>query len=243
MKDSYSIDGQKEKLIEKFLELVFLKAEVDSDKNSAYGISKYLSELLNYKISHRTLTRYYNDYIIKKNKQRKTPTDYNLNVLSEYLGSESFEKFNRNIQIEIEKGKLREEKRELQRRLNKVKLIGLFSSLVLLVISTFFVTKYFKKNCMIWVEDHYEKIRCSGLENEKKLDEVELMNFKKIEVCKDSIFFKEGEPVIHYTRHKNIIDFFTDEGEHPIYDGIYTNPITQTIIDSRVKDCDSLDVN
>ena len=93
---------------------------------------------------------------------------------------------------------------------------------------------------MIWVDDHYEKIRCSGLDNEKKLDEVELKEFIQVEVCKDSIFFIDGEPVIHYTRHDNKIDFFKSDGEHPIYEGVYTDPITRTIIDSRVKPCDSV---
>lgn len=66
-----------------------------------------------------------------------------------------------------------------------------------------------------------------------------LETFKKVDVCKDSIFFKNGEAIIHYTRHNNDIEFFTDIGEHPIYKGVFTDPITRTIIKSRVKPCDS----
>ena len=95
---------------------------------------------------------------------------------------------------------------------------------------------------MIWIDDHYEKIRCSGLDNEKALDEILLRDFKMIWPCKDSTFFKNGKPIVHYTRHNNEIDFFTSVGEHPLFEGIFTKPITRTIIESRVKPCDSVKI-
>ncbi|WP_303318584.1 hypothetical protein Q4Q34_04555 [Flavivirga abyssicola] len=229
----------KEELIQELLELVFTKAIKASKKTKIHGISKYLQEALDEKIDKRTLTRYYDGYILNKASERKTITEYYLDILSEYLGYENYKKFELNREAEIEKKVLRHEIININNKLNKIKRIGLCSSLALLVISLLFISKYYKKNCMIWVNDHYEKIRCSGLDNEKRLNKVVLKDFKKIYVCKDSTFFKEGKPIVHYTRHNNDTEFFTMDGEHPIYEGVYTDPITRTIIDSRVPPCDS----
>ncbi len=241
MKNSNEIKFEKRELIIKLLELVFEKVKIESKEKKPYGITRYLRNNINDKINERTLTRYYNGFILKQEKDKNTPTDYNLDILSEYLGYENFKKFELSLECELEKEKLRQEKRTIERKLNKVMFIGAFSCLVLLGVSIFYILNYYEKNCMIWVEDHYEKIRCSGLHNEKELDEEIKQNFKKVKVCKDStIFFIDGEPIIHYTRHNNNFDFFTDVGEHPIYHGVYTNPITRTIIESRVKPCDSI---
>lgn len=228
---------EKEEQIQGLMLLVFDKAKRESKKNSAYGLSRFLEPIVS--IDQRTLTRYYNGYVLNRLAERKTPYDYNLDSLSKYWGFNDFMAYCSSSDNLNDKIVLIKENIELEKKLWKIKRIAIFSCFILLIIAVLFILKYYKKNCMIWVDDHYEKIKCSGLENEKKLDEVELKNFKKVDVCKDSIFIVDGEPVIHYTRHKNNIDFFTDEGEHPIYDGVYTNPITQTIIDSRVKPCDS----
>lgn len=233
----------KEELIQELIELVFEKAKKASKETKAYGISRYLEEALNEKIKERTLTRYYSGYILNKENERMTPPEFNLDVLSEYLGYENFKKFELNSEFEIEKKALKKEIINLGNRLKKIKRIGLLISLILFIISLLFISKYYKKNCMIWVDDHYEKIRCSGLDNEKKLNETVLREFKKKCVCKDSTFFKDGKPIIHYTRHNNNFEFFTRDGEHPIFEDVYTNPITRTIIESRVKPCDSVKIN
>jgi hypothetical protein len=227
-----------EEQIKGLMLLVFDKAKTESKKNKAYGLSKFLEPKVN--IDKRTLTRYYNGYVLNREKDRRIPYDYNLNSLSQYLGFNDFEAYCSNL--EGLKGKiiLVEKNNELERKLDRIKKIASICCLILLIVAILFIHKYYKKNCMIWVDDHYEKIRCSGLDNEKKLDEVVLKNFRKIDVCKDSIFFKDGEAIIHYTRHNNIVDFFTDDGEHPIFENVYTDPITRTIINSRVKPCDNI---
>ncbi|GGI56983.1 hypothetical protein [Winogradskyella haliclonae] len=211
---------------------VFEKAKNDSNEVTPNGICVYLMKELNEKIKERNLTKYYNGYILDNELERTKPTKYNLDVLSNYLGFENFEEF-----------VAREEKEKKKRKLRRKLFLCRILSFVLLISLLVFILKYYKKNCMIWVDDHYEKIRCSGLDNEKKLDEVVLKKFRKIDVCKDSTFFKDGEAIIHYTRHNNIVDFFTDDGEHPIFDNVYTDPITRTIINSRVRPCDSINTN
>lgn len=239
MEDHNIDETKKEELIQNLFELVFEKAKNDSKETKPYGISRYLQNVFKEKIKERTLTRYYDGYILKKEDEKRTPNKYSLDILSNYLGYGDFNKFDLNSECEIEKKKIRKEKSKIEKELSAVKRIGFIIIIILLSISTLFILKYYKKNCMIWVKDHYEKIRCSGLESEKKLDETVLKNFIKAEVCKDSIFFRNGEAVIHYTRYNNVVDFFKQAGEHPIYKGVYTDPITLRIIDSRVKPCES----
>lgn len=229
---------EKEEQIQGLVLLVFEKAKNESKKTKAYGLSKYLEPIIG--IDSRSLTRYYNGYVLNRENEKKVPYDYNLDLLSEYLGFKDFRAFELKNECEEDKILLLKEKNIIERKLEKIKKMGLLASLGLSIIATIFILKYYKKNCIIWVDDHYEKIRCSGLDNEKELDYALLEKFKKKYVCKDSIFFKDGEPIIHYIRHKGEIEFFTYAGEHPIYKGIYTDPITRTIIESRVKPCDSI---
>jgi len=221
---------EKEDLIKKLMALVFKKAKKNSREPKIYGISKYLNFELNEEINDRTLTRYYNKYLESK-EEKTTPTDYNLDVLSIYLGYKNFKDFEvRREYVNVITS--------LKKRIVKMQKIGSFSIFILVILSVVFSAKYYKKNCMIWVDDHYEKIRCSGLDMEDSLDPVRLEKFKKVEVCMDSVFFKNGEPIKHYLKHNNEIEFFTYSGEHPIYKGKFLNEVTPTIITNNVKPCD-----
>ena len=230
MKDSPTEELKKEDLIKELMKLVFKKVKKDSKETTPYGISQYLNKKLNNKINERTLTRYYG-YYIQSNGEKTTPNNDYLDLLSKYLDFKDFKDFE--VRKEYEK-----ENKKLKERLKRIKKISILLIAILLFISILFIVKYYKKNCMIWTGNKYEKIRCSGLDMEKKLDLVVLKNFKKVDVCKDSIFFKNGEPIKHYLRYKNKVEFFTHPGEHPIYDGKFLHPITKTIIDNHVKPCD-----
>lgn len=230
-----------EEQIKGLMLLVFDDAKIKSKKDNAYGLSKFLEPKVN--IDQRTLTRYYNGYVKGKERDRRLPYDYNLESLSKYLGFNDFKAFCTNLESLSGKIILVKKNFELEKKLERIKRVAIVSCLILLIIAILFILKYYKKNCMIWVDDHYEKIRCSGLDNERKLDEVVLEKFIKVDVCQDSIFFIDDEPIIHYTRHNSVVDFFKSDGEHPVYEGVYTKPITNTIINSRVKPCDSIDTN
>lgn len=95
-------------------------------------------------------------------------------------------------------------------------------------------------DCIVWNIDHYERTYCSGDDLENRFDKGILKNFKKIEVCEDFIFFENGNPIVHYLKFNNEIEYFTSSGEHPIYDGKYLKPITRDIINAHVKPCDSV---
>ena len=94
--------------------------------------------------------------------------------------------------------------------------------------------------CMIWKENHFVKTECSGIDLEIPFDETLLKNFKKINVCDTTTFFKDGKPVVFYMKYRNKMEFFTWYGEHPVYKGKFLDPITQHMITEHVKSCDSL---
>ncbi|MCB0427964.1 MAG: hypothetical protein KDD16_11750 [Mangrovimonas sp.] len=229
-----------DEVLKHLMESVFEKAKKESGKDTAYGLSKYLNDVFEDSIDERSLTRYYNGYLLGRDSERTHPDEYVQNTLSSYVGFDNFQAFEKAFYVANENLEVKRELRTTKQKLKRIKIMGTSFSLLFLVLAIVFISKYYTKNCMIWVEDHYEKIRCSGLDNETELDEVVLKNFKKVEVCKDSFFFENGKARIHYIRHDNTIDFFTSSGEHPILKGKFTNPITQTIIESRVKDCDSI---
>ncbi|TGV02432.1 hypothetical protein [Flavivirga rizhaonensis] len=233
----------KDELIQELIELVFVKAIKASKKTKAYGISRYLEDVLNEKITERTLTRYYDGYILDKKSERRTPSEHNLNILSQYLGHENYRKFQQNREYEIVKNELRKEIISINNKLIKIKKIGLFTCLPLIIMLVLFISKYYKKDCMIWVNDHYKKVRCSEVVNENKLEEIVLREFKKPCTCKDYIFYKNEKSIVHYTRLNNNIDFFISDSKHPIFEGVYTNSITKTIIQSEIKPCSFIKIS
>jgi hypothetical protein len=224
-----SLKQEHKDMTQKLIEKVFEKAKQESQEEKPYGLSNHLEasfETTNVQLKRGTFERYYTGYIL--NGKKIKPNKETKEALSKYLGYMDYLDFcNKN----------KENKESVFYK--KSFYISVCLNIVLLVMLSFGVTDYYKKDCMIWVEDHYEKVRCTGLVNEKPLDSDVLKLFRKIEVCKDSIFFINGIPVIHYTRHNNETEFFTSNGEHPIYNDVFTDPITPRIIDSRVKPCDN----
>ena len=93
-------------------------------------------------------------------------------------------------------------------------------------------------DCMVWVDDHYEKTICSGARLEKRLDKETLNDFKELKfLCKDSTFFSNGEPVVWYDKSNTIMTYFTAPGIHPT-NGKTLKSITQDMIDAHVPECD-----
>lgn len=195
---------KKENYIKELVERVFEKAKKESQKDTAYGLCKYLHEEEKVHSSERNLTRYYNYFITGNEDEKIKPDDATLDELSRYLDNNSFNGF-------IKKLKKREYDINLEGKVQVLKnrlalmtvLLGILSMALL-----FFVSKYYRKNCMIWVEDHFEKIRCSGLENERRLNIVELQKMRQIipERCEHELWYDKTEKKI---------TFFTYYGEHP----------------------------
>ncbi len=218
---------QNEGMTQKLIENVFEKAKKDSQEEKPYGLSNHLEAVFedtNVQLKRGTFERYYTGYI--SNGKRIKPNKETKDALSAYLGYKDYADF-------CDKNRAYTANSVYKRKFYASSCVNI----VLFLGLVFCLLDYYERDCMVWVEDHYEKIKCNGRANEKPLDEDVLATFRKVKVCKDSTFFVNGVPVIHYTRHNNNTEFFTSNGAHPIYKDVYTDPITPRIIASRVKPC------
>ncbi len=86
-----------------------------------------------------------------------------------------------------------------------------------------------QKECMIWSEDHYERVKCDSNDISLRYNQDWVDNFKKIELDPTMTFFNNGEPIYWYSKTNNTIEFFTMGGTHPI-ENIELKPITQLIV-------------
>lgn len=96
-----------------------------------------------------------------------------------------------------------------------------------------------EKQCMQWQKDHYEKVDCNVVNqgmatiNEiVPIDEREI-NLKKIEVNKETQFFKNGKPLVWYSKIKGKLYYFNSCGINP-ETGKPLKPITEYMINKYV---------
>ncbi|MBC9795899.1 hypothetical protein [Sinomicrobium weinanense] len=169
-----------EKWIQNLMESVFGKVKEIAVETSVNGRSRYLAQKMeddfSFRLSDRNITRYYKAYITGE-KRKITPNKATLNALAEFIGYRGFEDFIRRNETKEEE-KCRKFSRQIKKMYKQIAL-SLVVNFLLLSGLFFFVSKYYKKNCMIWMDDHYEKIRCSDLELEVELNEKVLAKFKK----------------------------------------------------------------
>ncbi|MEO4005710.1 hypothetical protein [Flavobacterium sp. CAU 1735] len=96
-------------------------------------------------------------------------------------------------------------------------------------------TVFTPKNCMVWMEDHYEKIDCNDPEingYSVKLDEELLEHFRKVSYSDTLTFFNlYGKPLIWYSKSNGVYELFTYHGLHPVTEKTL-KPITYTIINN-----------
>jgi hypothetical protein len=101
-----------------------------------------------------------------------------------------------------------------------------------------------EENCMVWNKDHYEEVPCENVSNTMSLfspvvtkkDEVLISNFRKIEACDTTSFFKMGKPCIWYGKSfDGNYEYFTAPGLHP-ETGKTLRPITQYMIEKHILD-------
>ena len=100
--------------------------------------------------------------------------------------------------------------------------------------------KFFpNKECMQWNENHYEVVNCNtakqglvAVHDIIPLEEREI-NLKKIEVNKETIFFKNGKPLIWYGKIDGEVVYFNTYGTNP-ETGKQLKPITEYIINKYI---------
>ncbi len=126
-----------------------------------------------------------------------------------------------------------------KRQLSKIHYgLGTVSIMVLLVWSLN-KTIFTPKNCMVWLEDHYEKIDCNDPEINgeiQSLDEQLLKHFRKVSYSDTLTFFDlYGNPLIWYSKTNGYYELFTHHGLHPVTEKTL-KPITHTIINNLNSD-------
>jgi len=123
-----------------------------------------------------------------------------------------------------------------------LRVMGRVAMLVLLLLGTFYMVnqEFFpKKECMQWQKDHYETVDCSGVnqgifsQNEIMPIDESTINLKKIEVNKQTLFFKKGKPLVWYSKAKGKLSYFNSFGINP-ETGKTLKPMTDYMINKYV---------
>ncbi|WP_350289835.1 hypothetical protein [uncultured Croceitalea sp.] len=220
-------------MVDKLLLDAFEKVGKDTGNETDNGRASHLEQIIieEYKtpITARSLIRY-----LKKENNPKLDIR---NALAQYLGFNNYEDYV--SQNSDSFGKPQGKLKIKSRKGIKTKFLwGVFGTLIAGNLAYIGFTS--EEECMLWVENHYEKCECTGQALEFALNETELEKFRKVDVCDKTTFFKEYDPVIWYDKYNGKIEFFTYYGRNPM-NGRTLKPITQTIIDGHVKPCYSIE--
>lgn len=214
-----------------------------------YGKSNY--------INPRTLVNYYNKYVEGSNNDSGQPKSELKDLIADYLGFKDytdFENFNRqkenshptNIEVLqqpsekiIDTKKLTFIKNSKEKStFKKHKNIFVISSTVFILLTYFIINQYNNSNsekCIIWTENHFEKNDCiTGNTIDNSVYNIDIENFKKVEVTQNTSFFKDDNPLYWYGKSAlGKMDFFTNRGIHPeTLDEL--KPVTEYIINKYV---------
>lgn len=170
----------------------FLKSKTNLQENAAADI---VAVLVNYE--HRPFVRF-REIILEKKDNAGSPKF----VSNEKTGDQS----------------------ELGPKIKRPKIVVIAMLLMIMGLSAFAINKSFEKKCMVWKGDHYEKISCEPDEKQSIIQDVylepinseKLEYFRKINVNHNTIFFKNGKPVVWYVKQNKQCEFFSAPGIHPI---------------------------
>ncbi len=231
----------------KIVALSFIEAHQKNPlANSKNALAKTISEKINKNENgssdekHRyskTLLNYYNYYF--SNGKKQTPSDSIINKLLNYLGYDSKQQFVNNQPSDIsylhkipfinepntEGGK--EEKYTFNLPWKEVVITISFISVVSFA---YFGVNWKQKECMIWSNDHYEKIACDKTPNPDLFYNQNIVqNFKRVELDTAMTIFKNGKALFWYDKDGGEIEFFTKGGRHPVNNKVL-KPVTETII-------------
>lgn len=211
----------------------FEKALKETYKESLNGRAEYLSEYIleefRYTISPKSLIRYF--------KRQSTPNMEVLNALSGYLGYSNYQHYllkNNEVASPSEQLPASEVTKSIIFERGRKRTILATTLLVILIITGYAGFLQGKEDCMVWMEDHYEKTSCTGSEMEQSLNQEILENLKKIEVTDTTEFFRNGKVQVWYEKTDGELEFFSYYGIHP-ENGKTLKPITPYMIEKYVR--------
>lgn len=209
-------------MLEKLLRDLFnkLENENENDKKTKNGNANYFVEdVLELRfgkpnfISSKAIKGYFDKYVEKKENNAGEPSNELKNLISVYLGYESF------LDFESQQKSLPKSSFPVESRLNfSSNKWGILSgSIILLSVLIFGLISLNKEDCIIWEVDHYEKIDCGNNFPNPVLRDIDINTFHKISVSDTTVFFVNGQPTVWYGKSNNgEIEFFNSRGIHPI---------------------------
>ncbi|WP_282087082.1 hypothetical protein [Aquimarina algiphila] len=233
-----SIQYQFMEEFKKIVALCYIKAKNDNPLASS---KTALAKIISIRITeneeddgddkhYKTLSNYY-EYFFNEGK-KYTPSDSIINKLLSYLRYDSIDQFLKNQPIDEDylkevpfvdyKTKDRKEQEDAPEEEggegNKwfKKIIISVSITTPIIALLYFGIDWGQKDCMIWKEDHYEKITCGENSLNISYNQKVLENFKKVKKDTVEIFFKNGDPLYWYSKTDGEIELFTDKGNHPV---------------------------
>lgn len=163
-------------------------------------------------VTARSLTNYYNKYVDEKNNSAGEPNQELKDLIANYLGFSSYTDF--------ENAHLKPASKPfIGNSFTKNKSLWALAILVIAMSGYYVINTSFSldENCIIWKGNYFEKSSCNfknAIDNAAY--KVNIIDFKKIEVTKQTIFFHDGKPMIWYGKSKDKkMEYFTNRGIHP----------------------------
>lgn len=230
-------------MLEELLRQLFTKLEQEptNDKKSKNGCAVYFKEKVLEErfekfniISTRGLKDYYDKHVLGKENSSGEPTTELKDLISEYLGYDSFLDFEtktKDTLPPISKTTTTSIQEKLSLNVQSIKKFGLPAALLGLLIFGSNVTAVFKsEDCIVWREDHYETIDCTDPSENILINTIDIAHFKKIDVDSTTIFFIKNDAIVWYGKATSgEMEYFSSRGKHPIT-GKELKPITEYII-------------
>ncbi|HEX8562695.1 MAG TPA: hypothetical protein VF676_06925 [Flavobacterium sp.] len=95
----------------------------------------------------------------------------------------------------------------------------IFAGTLLLILSTIMGLSFWRKpQCMVWNEVRYVEAACNeaGMTEIVPYDEKLFESMKKVYPSDTTTFFKNGAPILWYSKQGTDVEFFTYHGRHPL---------------------------
>lgn len=200
-----------------------LKTESHNNSSSKSGCFNYFeSHILEEKyhkvnfVSARSLTNYYNKYVEGIANAAGEPNGELKDLIAHYLGYETFINFENSKTTSSSQSSLPKDEKKKSKTISIVIITAVFAAILG---GIYFLSPEVasEENCIIWKETHFEKASCR-LKNtiDNRFYQLNIANFKKIEITGETIFFKNGNPMVWYGKSaKGEMEYFNLRGVHP----------------------------
>lgn len=230
--------------LKSLIKRMFEKAEVDSGNKTKNGRCNYLEttfrdDLKCYEgTSSKSFSRLYDKYIVESHPENADPKPGLLEVMSHYLGFESYRDFlvNYNENDVENSGNLLDSKKRRE-AVNTERIVILILGLVIfsMLIFNFIIGIRPEPKCMIWKQQQFVEISCDLSIHPKEAGNIKAFDKKLFKNMKliPGTEVKLGSSY-YYKVNRDSIEFYSWRGKHPV-DGGDLKPVTKYIIEKYIQ--------